>query len=173
MQALQTLQTIPLIFSLMPVILIVGGLALGFWLGYWDYRKKKLIHEERRLMIERGMTPPPQPEPGANTPAAAWSIKNKLDHEERRLMIEKGLTPPPPKRWGWHEYLRIGLVAFFLGIGLAIAYIFLAKSGDWADAGPVGAWGAAIGMAGLGLIIYSLIAKADKPEGGAQRPRSA
>jgi len=38
--------------------LIVGGVIVLLWLIYWVYRAKLLEREERRLMIERGMTPP-------------------------------------------------------------------------------------------------------------------
>jgi hypothetical protein len=163
-QALETLQELPFVTYIIPMTLIVLGFGFGAWAVYWDYRKKQLMYQERRLMIERGITPPPPLDPNANTPAGAWATKHKLDFEERRLMIEKGMTPPsPPKKsWGWHDYLRIGLVMLFLGVGLAIAYLFLVHTGDVGDAGPAGAWGAVIGMAGLGLTIYALIARASK-----------
>src|SRR5262249_17302472 len=41
---------------------IVGAVLVLGWLIYWVYRAKLLEREERRLMIERGMTPPP-PQP--------------------------------------------------------------------------------------------------------------
>ena len=148
---------------LIPTALIVLAFAFGGWAVYWDYRKKQLMYEERRTMIERGITPPPVRDPTANTPAGAWAAKNKYEYEERRLMIEKGMTPPPPpSKETWQRYLGVGLVAFFLGIGLGIAYFFLIRSGDAADVGTAGAWGAAIGMAGLGCVIYALILKRDK-----------
>jgi hypothetical protein len=162
---IQTVQGLPLETYLIPTALIVLGFGFGGWAIYWDYRKKQLMYEERRVMIERGMNPPPVPEPHANTPAGAWAAKNRQQHEERRLMIEKGMTPPlPPTHGTWQKYLGIGLIAFFLGIGLGIAYLVLIRAGDVADAGPAGAWGAAIGMAGLGCTIYALILKRDRPE---------
>jgi hypothetical protein len=164
-QALETLQDLPLLTYMIPMTLIILGFSFGAWAVYWDYRKKQLMYQERRLMIEQGITPPSPPDPYLNTPAGAGALTRKLDHEERRLMIEKGLTPPPkpPKRtWTWQDYLRFGLVTLFLGVGLGIAYLFLIHTGDATDAGLAGAWGAAIGMAGLGLTIYSLIARASK-----------
>ncbi len=172
-QALETLQDLPILTYLIPMTLIVLGFGFGAWAVYWDYKKKQLMYEERRVMIERGMTPEPLPDPNRNTPVAAMSLKHKLDHEERRLMIEKGMTPPlkPLQRpWVWHHYLRAGLVAFFLGVGLGIAYLFLVNTGDASDAGVAGAWGAAIGMAGFGCIIYALIAKRNKLDERADKP---
>jgi len=42
-----------------PVALVVLGFALAFWAIYWDFRRQSLEFHERRLMIERGLTPPP------------------------------------------------------------------------------------------------------------------
>ena len=97
-QWMQTLRGLPLLTYLIPMTLIVLGFGFGAWAIYWDYRKKQLMYEERRVMIERGITPPPVPDPHANTPAGVWATKTKLEHEERRLMIEKGMTPPAPIR---------------------------------------------------------------------------
>jgi hypothetical protein len=33
--------------------------GIVFWWIYWSYRRKQLQYQERQLMIERGMTPPP------------------------------------------------------------------------------------------------------------------
>ncbi len=44
---------------LIPIIAIVMGIGLAAWAIYWDHQKQRLQHEERRLMIEKGMTPPP------------------------------------------------------------------------------------------------------------------
>jgi hypothetical protein len=161
-QTLETLQDLPFVTYMIPMTLIILGFGFGAWAVYWDYRKKQLMYQERRLMIEQGITPPPLHEPDSNTPIAAMSLKHKLDHEERRLMIEKGIMPPQKKPRVWQDYLRVGLVTLFLGVGLALAYLFLIYTGDSVDAGLAGAWGAAIGMAGLGLTIYALIARASK-----------
>ena len=42
-----------------PIVAIVLGMGMGFWRVYWDHQRKRLQYEERRLMIEKGMTPPP------------------------------------------------------------------------------------------------------------------
>jgi hypothetical protein len=35
------------------------SLGIGFWWIYWSYRQKQLQFQERQLMIEKGMMPPP------------------------------------------------------------------------------------------------------------------
>ncbi len=50
--------TIGLLGVMIPILATVLGIGLAFWAIYWDYRKKRLQYEERRLMIEKGMTPP-------------------------------------------------------------------------------------------------------------------
>lgn len=41
------------------IALVLLGFAFAFWAVYWDYRRQALEFAERRLMIERGLTPPP------------------------------------------------------------------------------------------------------------------
>jgi hypothetical protein len=48
--------------ALIPLVAIVMGVGVGFWSLYLDHQHKRLQYEERRLMIEKGMTPPPLPE---------------------------------------------------------------------------------------------------------------
>jgi Domain of unknown function (DUF6249) len=42
--------------GLMTVVLSLG---IAFWAIYWNHQKKRLQYQERQLMIEKGMTPPP------------------------------------------------------------------------------------------------------------------
>ena len=44
---------------MIPIIAIVLGIGTAFWSIYWDHQKKRLQYQERQLMIEKGMTPPP------------------------------------------------------------------------------------------------------------------
>ena len=122
--------------------------VLLMWLIYWVYKAKLLEREERRLMIERGLTPP------APAPVGWPAVKvreQELQYEERRLLIEKGLTPeviesglklgnadgtsfldallPKKNPRQPHDYLRRGLSAFAFGLGLAGAYIVFNTSG--------------------------------------------
>lgn len=50
-----------IIGELIPLTAIVMGIGVAFWRMYLDHQRRKLQYEERRLMIERGMTPPPLP----------------------------------------------------------------------------------------------------------------
>jgi len=43
--------------GLMTVVLSLG---IAFWAIYWDHQKKRLPYQERQLMIEKGLTPPPE-----------------------------------------------------------------------------------------------------------------
>jgi hypothetical protein len=82
----------------LPSLLVAAVIA---WLIYWDYRKRRLVYEERRLMIERGITPPATFSPWGGWPAVKQH-EQQLLYEERRLRIEKGLPVPPlpePKPW--------------------------------------------------------------------------
>jgi hypothetical protein len=94
--------------------------------AYWIYRAKLLEHEERRLMIERGITPP------APAPVGWPAVKvreQELAYEERRLRIEKGLPIPHEPPNTPHEFLRRGLISLALGLGLAGAYVVFKTSG--------------------------------------------
>src|SRR5438128_1852578 len=42
---------------MIPITVIVLGCVIAFGAIYWDYRKKQLQSEERRLTIEKGMMP--------------------------------------------------------------------------------------------------------------------
>jgi hypothetical protein len=46
-------------FFLIPIVSIVGGLGVGAVAIVTDHRRKQALLAERRLMIEKGMTPPP------------------------------------------------------------------------------------------------------------------
>jgi hypothetical protein len=41
------------------LVTIVMSLGIAFWWIYWTYRKKQLQYQERQLMIEKGLAPPP------------------------------------------------------------------------------------------------------------------
>lgn len=137
-----------------------GGLLLFFIIlaaiaGIVIVRARKLDHEERRLMIEKGMTPPPRFSGG-------WpqvrQQENQLRFEERRLLIEKGLSPldlPEHGKWVRDDYLRNGLITFFSGIGLGITYYLLGENAEFhgllAFLGPV------LALFGLGCVAYYFV----------------
>jgi len=119
--------------------LIVGGVIVLLWLIYWVYRAKLLEREERRLMIERGMTPPlPQPQ---GWPAVR-AREQELRYQERQLLIQKGLEPGDPDvarplvqyltqrvTRGPEHTLHRGLVTLAIGLGLLAPYGMLRLSG--------------------------------------------
>jgi hypothetical protein len=126
---------------ILSVMGIVGLAVVLVWLIYWVYRAKLLDREERRLMIERGIAPPP---PEAKGWPAVKAREQELRFAERRLLIEKGIeagvydprNPPPsflstetaePRRPD--DYLRRGLVRFGIGAGLLGAYAIFRTSG--------------------------------------------
>ena len=80
---------------MIPIIAMLLGIGVAFWAIYWDHQKKRLQYQERQLMIEKGMEPPPA----------------LLDEEK------KNVTP--------EDCLRRGTIMLFLGIGLGIAYLIV------------------------------------------------
>ena len=121
--------TIGLLGVMIPILTIVLGIAVAFWAIYWDHRKKRLQYEERRLMIEKGMTPPPV-----------------LLDERRRDAPEDCL------RRG------IIMVALGIGLGIGYFVLHSStRHGppDWL----FGAGGAIVGLIGLGNLVYYFIAR--------------
>jgi hypothetical protein len=114
---------------------IVCATAFFCWLAYWDYRKKRLQFDERRIAIENGIEPPPFPRKQLDGWPGVKQREAELKAEERRLRIEKGLpvqddvTSPKTRS----DYMRRGLVGTALGAGLALAYAGLAVSRVDAD----------------------------------------
>lgn len=96
------------------------------WGIYWIYRAKLLQREERREMIERGMTPPP-PQP-FGWPAVK-AREQELQYQERRLRIEKGLPVADETANVPRDLLRRGLVSLAFGLGLAAGYVVFKTSG--------------------------------------------
>ena len=106
------------------VFLAFVAMSFGLlaWLIYWVYRARGLAREERRLMIEKGMTPP-VPEPQGWPAVRAREMQLKF--EERRLRLEKGLDVPIEERTPRQpeSYLLHGLLALCLGAGLEIGFL--------------------------------------------------
>jgi|APPan5920702752_1055751.scaffolds.fasta_scaffold42418_2 hypothetical protein len=114
--------------------MVIGalGIAVAFWAIYWDHHNKRLQFEERRLMIERGMTPP--------------TLTGEADQES--------LATP-------EDCLRRGLIMVFVGVGLGIAYFVVhASRPPSPPAWLFGAGGAIVGLLGLGNLVYYVIARA-------------
>ena len=121
---------------MVPILMIVLGIGVAFWSIYWNHQKKRLQYDERRLMIERGMEPPP------------------VLPDERK----KKVTP--------EDCLQRGTIMLFLGIGLGIAYfVVLGAAGDGPPPWLFGAGGAIVGLLGVGNLTYYAIAKRRQSEG--------
>ena len=123
---------------MIPIISIVLGIGLAFWAIYWEYQKKRLQYQERQLMIEKGMEPPPV----------------LLDEGKKKMTLE--------------DCLRRGIIMLFLGIGFGIIYFMVSVSdgplpwlfGPWL----FGTASAIVGLLGAGYLTYYAIAKRRKSE---------
>jgi hypothetical protein len=125
---------------MVPIVALVLGIGLAFWSVYWNHQKRQLQYRERQLMLEKGLTPPPQ-----------------LLAEER-----KRITP--------EDCLRRGIVQVFLGLGLTLASVVLANFGDQEQLVWIaGVAAAIIGSIGVGNLVYYFIARR-KPEDTARTP---
>jgi hypothetical protein len=90
------MRDIPWVF-LIPIVAIIGGLAIGAFAMLTEHRRRMALLEERRLMIEKGMTPPP-------LDSAALSASGS------------GSTTPEAS-------LRSGIVLVAVGVGLLGAFL--------------------------------------------------
>jgi uncharacterized protein HemX len=111
--------------GLMTVVLSLG---IVFWAIYWNHQKKRLQYQERQLMIEKGMTPPPVlPEPDKKvTPEDALRRGTVLVF----LGLGLGVAAPIARLLVEDELggllgVAAAIVAF-IGIG-NLAYYFMAR----------------------------------------------
>lgn len=131
---------------------MVLAALLGAWLIYWVYRAKVLQREERRLMIERGMIPPP-PQP-TGWPAVR-AREQELKYEERRLRIERGLPVADDPASAPRDLLRRGLVSLAIGLGLAGGYVVFRTSGIEASE-ETRNWFLFFGVISPGIALYGI-----------------
>jgi hypothetical protein len=142
-------------------------------LGYWSFQKKRLEFEERRRMIENGITPPVPAAP----PLTGWpgvrQQELQLKFAERRLLIEKGMPvhdacAKPPTR---QEYLRRGIIWTCAGVGILIAYVVLALALPRSEVEDARTWCLGLGplalLYGIGNLIYQRWVP-DAPDAGAR-----
>ena len=121
---------IGLLGVMIPILTIVLGMAVAFWAIYWDHRKKRLQFDERRLMIEKGMTPP----------TALLDQKSSATPED---CLRRGLI----------------MVFLGVGLGIAYFVVPTStRQGppDWL----FGAGGAIVGLLGFGNLVYYVTARA-------------
>lgn len=126
-------------FTLIPIVSIIGGLTIGAIAIVTEHRRKQAVLEERRLMIEKGMTPPPM---GAE------------------LLDER----PAGTRASVESSLRSGIVLVFVGAGLFAAFLVARYAlGDGTVIPPrvlslLGPAGVLVATIGAGNLLYFWIA---------------
>lgn len=117
-----------------PLSAIVLSLGMGFWRIYWDFQRRRLEYEERRAMIEKGLTPPPLP-----------------------------AEPPRRRPWTPDESLRRGTIMLFLGAGFGASVFALrwteALANDKEVQGLLAIAALIILFLGLGHLVYYAIVR--------------
>jgi hypothetical protein len=130
--------------GLIAIVAVVGGLTVPVVALIMDYRRRKLQFDERRLMIERGMTPPPLD--------AGSDREPELDPATRR-----------------EKSLQGGIITLFVGIGLGLgAYALTVLPHTYVPrglAGPLALAAAVVGCVGIGQLLYYAVSR---PRGGVQ-----
>lgn len=119
-----------------PIIAIVGGLTIPIVALLTDYRRRQLQYAERRLMIEKGMQPPPLAEEGRDGMGRPTDLAAR-----RERALQGGLT-----------MLCIGL-----GLGLAaylIGYVLTDNIVPRRIAGGMAIGACVTGFIGLGKLVY-------------------
>ena len=114
---------------LIPLTAIVMAFGIAFWSIYWGHQKKRLQYQERQLMIEKGLPPPPV-----------------LEDAREKIMPEHSL-----RRGIVLLFLGIGLT-----VGTFILGNFF---GDREFVGLVALAAAIVGFVGLGNLAYYFIAR--------------
>jgi len=89
-------------FALIPVVAIVGGMSMGVIGMITEHRRKQALLEERRLMIEKGMTPPPLSEQVLDAGAPMAGTQSSIESS-----------------------LKTGVITLFVGLGLMAAFLVL------------------------------------------------
>ena len=129
-------------FFLIPIVAVVGGLGVGVVAIVTEHRRKQAMLAERRLMIEKGMTPPPLDQQLLSGDHAAGT----------RSDIE--------------DSLRHGIILLFVGLGLFAAFLVLRYvvgmggtpiPGNFASL--LGPAGALVALIGVGHLVYFRIAR--------------
>lgn len=135
---------------IIPVIAIIGGLGIAGLAIFTEHRRRQALLDERRLMIEKGMTPPPL--------------------SEQMLAAD-----PQAGMQAWSQFtldssLRSGIATLFAGLGLIAAFLVLrfVVPGETflsdrvvAMTGPAGAL---VALIGVGNLVYYRIVKARSAE---------
>jgi Domain of unknown function (DUF6249) len=129
------------IYVLIPLVAILGGLAMGAIAIITEHRRKQAILAERRLMIEKGITPPP--------------LTDGMLSDEQQAGTRSAVE----------SSLRSGIVLVFTGLGLFAAFLVMRYMvGEDRSIIPLsvvallGPAGALVGLIGIGNLLYFRIA---------------
>ena len=116
-----------------PILAIILGIGVAFWAIYWEHRTSQLQYEERRLMIEKGMEPPPA----------------LLEHKKK-------VTPEDCLRRGTI------MVFLGIGFGITY-WVLRTSGADIPPDWLAGGAAAIVGLLGLGNLTYYFISTRRKP----------
>jgi hypothetical protein len=121
---------------LIPIIAIAGSFAIPIVAIVLDFRRRKLMFEERRAMIERGMELPPLQDSGFD--------------------MNKWRRDPAARR---ERSLHVGITMVFLGIGLGVAAWLLQNVIQQTFipqrlSGPLSVGSAIVMFLGMGNLVY-------------------
>ena len=114
-----------------PLVAIVLGIGIAFWRLYLDHQQRKLQYEERRLMIERGLTPPPLP-----TAPPRRSLESSLRNGIVLVSLGLGFAVAYVIRQGGNLSAATGAssgfaiaapILFLLGVGYLVYYAIARK----------------------------------------------
>jgi uncharacterized protein DUF6249 len=127
-------------YALIPIVSIIGGMSIAATAIVTAHRRKQALMDERRLMIEKGMTPPP------------------LDGQ---LLSDEW---PAGRRSSIECSLRAGIKQAFVGIGLICAFLVV-RYGVFSDSvvprhvtSLLGPAGVIVLLIGVGNLVYYWIA---------------
>jgi len=125
---------------MIPVVAILGGMAIAIVSIIMEARKRDLEHKERIVAMEKGIPLPEQPEKAAK-PVYSKRRAQGLVWFGLGLAITIALrvTPEADVAWGW------GLVPLLIGAGLLVAatldkkeYDAQLRNGDQGGSKPAG-----------------------------------
>ena len=125
-----------------PVVAILGGFAIPIVAIIMDFRRRRLQYEERRAMIEHGMTPPPLQESEGG--------QHGTPEERRERVLMGGVL-------ALAVGVGLGFAAYLLGNGLVASFI------PNRVAGPLTLAASVTGFVGIGMLVYYAISR---PRGG-------
>jgi hypothetical protein len=105
---------------------VVMSLGIGFWWIYWSYRQKQLQYQERQLMIEKGMTPPPVLPEKQVTPEGALRRGTQLVCLGIGLVVAGAIAASRVEEEFGGILLIAAAIIAFIGVG-NLVYYFIAR----------------------------------------------